>query len=30
MASHNPDYEPLRWPREAVVIGQMMWTGRTL
>ncbi len=30
LASDNPAYKPVPWPREAVVLGQVMWTGRTL
>ena len=30
LVSDNKKYKPLPWPREAVVIGQVMWTGRTL
>ena len=30
LASDNERYKPVRWPREAEVIGQVMWTGRTL
>ncbi len=30
LVSDNPAYEPIPWPREAVVLGQVMWTGRTL
>ena len=30
LVSDNEAYSPVPWPREAVVIGQVMWTGRTL
>ncbi len=30
LVSDNEEYKPVKWPREAVVIGQVMWTGRTL
>ena len=30
LVSDNEGYAPVKWPREAVVIGQVMWTGRTL
>ena len=30
LVSDNEDYQSTRWPSEAVVIGQVMWTGRTL
>ena len=30
LVSDNPAYKPLPWPPEAVVLGQAMWTGRTL
>ena len=30
LVSDNKEYKPVKWPREAVVIGQVMWTGRTL
>ena len=30
LVSDNTHYKPLPWPREATVIGQVMWTGRTL
>ena len=30
LVSDNRAYKPVPWPREAVVIGQVMWTGRTL
>ena len=30
LVSDNPEFPPLKWPREAEVIGQVMWTGRTL
>ncbi len=30
LVSDNEEYKPMKWPREAVVIGQVMWTGRTL
>ncbi len=30
LVSDNPAYKPVPWPREAVVLGQVMWTGRTL
>ena len=30
LVSDNEAYPPVPWPREAVVIGQVMWTGRTL
>ena len=26
----NRAYKPIPWPPEAVVLGQVMWTGRTL
>ena len=30
LVSDNTHYKPLPWPREATIIGQVMWTGRTL
>ena len=30
LVSDNKEYTPLPWPREGRVIGQVMWTGRTL
>ena len=30
LVSDNPAYKPVRWPDDAVVLGQVMWTGRTL
>ena len=30
LASDNKAYQPVPWPRDAQVIGQVMWTGRTL
>ena len=30
LLSDNAHYKPLPWPEEATVIGQVMWTGRTL
>ncbi len=30
LVSDNPTYEPVSWPREAEVVAQAMWTGRTL
>ena len=30
LVSDNPAYEPIPWPRDAQVLGQVMWTGRTL
>ena len=30
LVSDNPAYKPVPWPDEAVVLGQVMWTGRTL
>ena len=30
VSDNNKEYKPVPWPREAVVIGQVMWTGRTL
>ena len=30
LVSDNKAYKPIPWPREAVVLGQVMWTGRTL
>ena len=30
LVSDNKNYNPLPWPQEATVIGQVMWTGRTL
>ena len=30
LVSDNPAYEPVPWPEEAAVLGQVMWTGRTL
>ena len=30
LVSDNPAYTPVPWPRDAQVIGQVMWTGRTL
>ncbi len=30
LVSDNRNYKPLPWPPEATVIGQVMWTGRTL
>ena len=30
LVSDNQAYKPVPWPRGAVVIGQVMWTGRTL
>lgn len=30
LVSDNEEYTPVPWPKDAVVIGQVMWTGRTL
>ena len=30
LVSDNPAYKPVPWPADAVVLGQVMWTGRTL
>ena len=30
LVSDNKAYKPVPWPDEAVVLGQVMWTGRTL
>ena len=30
LVSDNPAYTPVPWPRDAQVLGQVMWTGRTL
>ena len=30
LVSDNKAYKPVPWPEEAVVLGQVMWTGRTL
>ena len=30
LVSDNTEYKPLPWPYEAVAIGQVMSTGRTL
>ncbi len=30
VSDNNKEYKPVPWPREAVVIGQVMWTGRTM
>ena len=30
LVSDNKAYAPKPWPRDAVVLGQIMWTGRTL
>ncbi len=30
LVSDNKHYKPLPWPREARMIGQVMWTGKTL
>ena len=30
LASDNKAYKPVPWPRDAQVLGQVMWTGRTL
>ena len=30
VSDNDKEYKPVPWPREAVVIGQVMWTGRTL
>ena len=30
LVSDNKAYKPMPWPDEAVVLGQVMWTGRTL
>ena len=30
LVSDNTAYTPVPWPRDAVVLGQVMWTGRTL
>ena len=30
LVSDNTHYKPLPWPQEATIIGQVMWTGRTL
>ena len=30
LVSDNPAYKPVPWPRDAQVLGQVMWTGRTL
>ena len=30
LVSDNKNYKPVPWPEDAVVLGQVMWTGRTL
>ena len=30
LVSDNTAYKPVPWPQDAVVLGQVMWTGRTL
>ena len=30
LVSDNTAYKPVPWPEDAVVRGQVMWTGRTL
>ena len=30
LVSDNKAYKPVPWPRDAQVLGQVMWTGRTL
>ena len=30
VSDNDEEYPPVRWPEEAVVIGQVIWTGRTL
>ncbi len=30
LVSDNPAYKPVPWPRDGQVLGQVMWTGRTL
>ena len=30
LVSDNEDYQPVPWPPGAAVLGQVMWTGRTL
>ncbi len=30
LVSDNRTYKPIPWPRDAQVLGQVMWTGRTL
>ena len=30
VVSDNEAYKPIPWPRDAQVLGQVMWTGRTL
>ena len=30
LVSNNKAYKPVPWPRDAQVLGQVMWTGRTL
>ena len=30
LVSDNKNYKPVPWPQDAVVLGQVMWTGRTL
>ena len=30
LVSDNKAYKPVPWPQDAVVLGQVMWTGRTL
>ena len=30
LVSDNPAHKPVPWPRDAQVLGQVMWTGRTL
>ena len=30
LVSDNKNHKPIPWPRDAVVLGQVMWTGRTL
>ena len=30
LVSDNTAYKPIPWPRDGQVIGQVMWTGRTL
>ncbi len=30
LVSDNKAYKPVPWPDGAVVLGQVMWTGRTL
>ena len=30
LVSDDRAYKPVLWPQDAVVLGQVMWTGRTL